>query len=95
MTNAEERKVQGALASLVLFWAITSLVMFWFLLEGSSYMAGIGLVVQAVGIVTLYRFGDPQISSVSAGRLGIIIAFGFLLVFVGHWLANNHQKIIF
>lgn len=95
MADAEERKVQGVLTSVLHFWAITSLVMFWFMLEGSSYMASIGLVVQAVGIVTLYGFSDPQISSVSAGRLGIIIAFGFLMVFVGHWLANNHQKIIF
>ena len=60
MIDAEERKVQGALASIVLFWAITSLVMFWFMLEGSSYMAGIGLAVQAVGIVTLLGLATPR-----------------------------------
>lgn len=92
---AHQRKAQTVPASVVIFWAVTSLVMFWFLLEGSSYMAGIGLVVQAVGIVALLGSGVPPNSRFSAGRFGIIVVFGFLLVFVAHWLASNHHKIIF
>jgi len=94
-SDAHQRKAQTVPAGVVIFWAVTSLVMFWFLLEGSSYMAGIGLVVQVVGIVAIYGSGVSSDSKLSAGRFGGTMVFGFLLVFVIRWLARNHQKIIF
>ena len=101
-TSAQARSVVKRIAS---FWAITSLVMFWFLLDGASYMAGIWLVIQAAGIVTLYGFGGSHLRKMWTGNsdrnrgsallLGLLLTLAFILVFIGHWLMTHHQDIIF